>query len=308
MFVVLIDVFVRILPSTNLSIFVSMITNKLPILTFLVFSILFSQSLLAQKGKIKAFEKYRISETLYVLKSDVTSSNFTSSDGKEISFLEEVKKNWPDKKVELISQDDYLALDDLENQFHLTYFKRTIAVGESSAQSTVTSEQHGLMLKNKSTELGEGKIIASLWMDYEGIKEGLLTERLIHSIMGVRKLVDEFDKKAYKIEKVIFMSNCEETISSKTLLVKQSLLPKKLTKEKLESIYDYKFEIVSDDKWEEAVSTRKDNCIYMDQATGGRFTSINVFTTEGDLLINSYPWTGANFKTDKKFFQEIFDF
>ncbi len=264
----------------------------------------------AQKAKMKTYQKYLDAKTLYVFNSEANTKKYTCDTGDEISFYELVKKAWHDKKIELISEEEYLNQNDVADNFHLTIFARTIAVENNSTgtNSTITSVQHGIIIKQGKTELGEGRPITLLWLDYKGIQENILPERLEHGVNGLRLLLDNYKDEIHRSGGIHRVSGYENDLASHTLLVKRSLLHKSLFDiDKLKSVYSYPIEIVSDEQWSEAIKSKKEGCLYIDHAQGGRFSSANIYTTKGGrLIITSYPWTGHKFQLDKKFFKDTF--
>lgn len=282
-------------------------TIKFQGFTILFLMLLISFSSNAQKGKLKVHKRYMEASTLYLLDNYMNTTSFTGSSGEEINFKTLVENAWPDKKIELISKDDYLSLGGSEGIFHITLFKRTIEVGSTNtAMSTVTSEQYGIMIKEGGIELGNGKVLTFIWTDFEGIESGVHSERLAYGVNGLRLIMERFQEEPHSSSGIHQVNGFEEELAQKTLLLKESKLSKGLLKEgKLESLYKYKFEIVSDEEWSSAISSKRKDCVFIDFAQGGRFNSANVFTTdEGKLLITSYPWTGHQYKMDKTFFKD----
>lgn len=244
---------------------------------------------------IKNEEFFNVDE-LFLLDNEDNTLELTTSNGDKFTFEQLVRKTWPEKKIIKITREKYNLLDNIEERFYITIATRRIDVYLiSNNRMTMGNIRRVEIERGKTEGLGVLFYIAINWKD---IKEGILSERLIYSVQNLKLMLDNYKDNSVRNRGFYRLGDYKKYLTSNTLYLRQSKLSTNLRTDKaLKKRYPYKFKIVSDEEWVEAIKNRTEGILYLDFVETDLYATCAMYVYEAKsqkLILGKYHCFSSN--------------
>jgi len=272
--------------------------------TMLVSAIIYTAD--AQVLNERRCKAFRDSPQLYVLDRPINTQEVTTSTGEVITFLEVVKKTWPDKEVTYIDELEYEKLPDVRSLFFITLDGQTRleslerSVGNAGMTSTRTRlySFEYMVLQRGVTKLDKDRYVHVVYLDITGIFKGTVPERLEYAVSTMKEQTDlpftgVRDKHTYRSD------DLSSILAQNTLYINENKLSEKYRDgSRLRKEYPYKFKIVPYLELMAIISRKEEGVLYIEEISFIDISAVHVrLASTGRLVYGGYPIYGSKDRT-----------
>lgn len=275
------------------------------VLTIIV-TIGYSNNVLSQEMRVSLCKEFLNSKEIYVINETQNTQIFNLSNDSTFTFEKLVRKNWPEKKVVLIDKKEYNKSNDVKSKFHLTISSYSTGSSSNNWQGSMDmimvkkGKFGGLLLKRQN-------ILYGINIDFDGIRDNILTERLIFAVQSMKEILNNYNDESVRSRFIYKKESYQNDLKTDTLyLVKNTLNHALKNSEAITQIYPYNFKFVSDNELTQAIQERRENVLFIEIINSGDISGIDIYSVkEGRMIIGTMGW--LNYLTlDKQFFQKAF--
>lgn len=268
---------------------------------FLVIVFISPTNLLAQKLKADLAQDFKSKKEIYLIDNGFNSRDFTTSDGRKVNFLSLIQQAWPEKKFIEITEEGYLAKENVQQLFHITLASFSVS-GDYSF-----STRYGLLIQRGPT--GKHPTNALYWydIDLKGFGAGVLAERLEITITNLKQILSNYEEPGFRSNYAYRCPGINEILASSVLYVEKGMVDtRSFGKKQLSDFYPYKVAEVSKEECMSVISKKKDNSIYVDRILQGDTFTVMLYTGQGKLIMSSSPWHNPKKQLSRKFFELLY--
>jgi hypothetical protein len=161
----------------------------------------------------------------------------------------------------------------------------------------------GILVQRGKTGIDPSNTLYWQSLNTDEIMQGVLPERMAIVTYSIKEMLanpsdgSERGKYSYK------GPGYETVLRSKTLYIRVKAVEENLRKD-LKKLYPYKYELVSDEQWAQALASKQEGVLVLEVIQGDRYSAIDIHDPEeGRIIVSAYPFVGTHHNVPKAYFK-----
>lgn len=232
-------------------------------------------------------KEFSQAKELYVLDYKSNTTLFTSSQNENISLAKLSEKYFPNKKIIIISKEEYNKLPNVSSNFFITIC--SIEISNSYGFQMSTRDFIGIAKGKirKSISFTDTKYFCYLFLNFTEISNNQLAERLEYAISGLSYMLDEaLQNKNYNRNYHYRRNGLKDFLQKNTLYLDEQYVKEKYKNlGKIAEIYPYPVKIVTKDELNQVIKNKTENALFADFVYGQAMSTVNIYIAKNGNLI-----------------------
>jgi hypothetical protein len=255
----------------------------------------------AQQLNKKLCAEFRAAPDLYVIDIAINTKQLRTDSGEEISFVDLVRANWPDKNVVVMDRKEYDRMKGVAKVFYISLLNfRVLKDGLEH------SSMDGIAVKRGKWEGVSSNSLYWQSLNTDQIMQGVVPERMVIAVKSIAHMLKDPDDGSEREKYSYKAAGHKRVLKAKTLYIKESQVKDGLKKD-LKKLYPYKLELVSNEQWAQALASKQEDVLVLELITGNRVAAVDIHDpVEERIIVSAYPFTGHISEVPKSFFK-VFD-